>query len=78
MARICRGLWPWTRTAPRFLRPIAPCVDDTAILDIGQIVAYCNDVNRLADGLGVELEDECNDDDLTLTRDEFDARRSGA
>jgi len=31
--------------------------DDTAILDICQIVAYYNFVNRLADGLGVELED---------------------
>ncbi len=31
--------------------------DDTAILDICQIVGYYNFVNRLADGLGVELED---------------------
>ena len=29
---------------------------DTAILDICQIVGYYNFVNRLADGLGVELE----------------------
>lgn len=29
---------------------------DTAILDICQIVSYYNFVNRLADGLGVELE----------------------
>ncbi len=52
--------------------------DDTAILDICQVVAYYNYVNRLADGLGVELEDEWTDDDLTLTRSEFDARHSGA
>ncbi len=29
---------------------------DSAILDICQIVGYYNFVNRLADGLGVELE----------------------
>ncbi|NIR49530.1 peroxidase [candidate division KSB1 bacterium] len=31
--------------------------DDAAILDINQITGYYNFVNRLADGLGVELED---------------------
>ena len=31
--------------------------DDTGILDICQVVSYYNYVNRLADGLGVELED---------------------
>ena len=30
---------------------------DRAILDINQIVAYYAYVNRIADGLGVELED---------------------
>jgi uncharacterized peroxidase-related enzyme len=30
--------------------------DDTAILDIAQVAAYFAFVNRLADGLGVELE----------------------
>lgn len=48
--------------------------EDTAILDICQIVAYYNYVNRLADGLGVELEDEWTDDDMTVTRAEFEAR----
>ena len=47
---------------------------DAAILDVCQVVAYYNYVNRLADGLGVELEDEWTDDDLTLTRAEFEAR----
>ena len=53
--------------------------DDAAILDICQVVAYYNYVNRLADGLGVELEDEWTDDDLTITADEFArrARRAG-
>ena len=45
--------------------------DDTGILDICQVVAYYNYVNRLADGLGVELEDLWSDEDLTLTREEF-------
>ena len=31
--------------------------DDPAILDICQVVAYFAFVNRIADGLGVELED---------------------
>ena len=30
--------------------------DDTAILDVCQVTAYYNYVNRIADGLGVELE----------------------
>lgn len=34
---------------------------DAAVLDICQITAYYNFVNRLADGLGVELEDHWND-----------------
>jgi len=48
---------------------------DRAILDICQIVAYYNYVNRLADGLGVELEDGWDAGEPTLTRDEFDALR---
>jgi len=35
--------------------------DDSAILDICQVVSYYNYVNRLADGLGVELEDDRDD-----------------
>ena len=31
--------------------------NDSAILDINQVTGYCAFVNRLADGLGVELED---------------------
>lgn len=30
--------------------------DDRAILDLNQVVAYVNYVNRIADGLGVRLE----------------------
>lgn len=31
-------------------------LDDAEILDVCQVTAYYNYVNRLADGLGVELE----------------------
>lgn len=48
---------------------------DRAILDICQVVAYYNYVNRLADGLGVELEERWRDEDLTLPRREFDGLR---
>ncbi len=48
---------------------------DRAVLDICQVVSYYNYVNRLADGLGVELEEEWTDADHTMTRDEFDALR---
>ena len=48
--------------------------DDRAILDICQVTAYYNYVNRLADGLGVELESHWSDEDLTITRAEFEGR----
>lgn len=48
--------------------------DDRAILDICQVASYYNYVNRLADGLGVELEEAWAGKRLTLTREEFDAR----
>lgn len=50
--------------------------EDTAILDICQVASYYNYVNRLADGLGVELEEFWSDEALTMTRDEFEANRS--
>ncbi len=48
--------------------------DDRGVLDICQVVSYYNYVNRLADGLGVELEDTWMDDDMVISRDEFEAR----
>jgi len=48
-------------------------LSDAAILDVCQIVAYYNYVNRLADGLGVELEPFWSEDDLVLPRAEFEA-----
>lgn len=47
--------------------------DDAAILDVCQVVSYYNYVNRLADGLGVELEPFWSDDDLVLSRQELEA-----
>lgn len=49
--------------------------DDHAILDICQVASYYNYVNRLADGLGVELEEGWKDEECTLTRGEFEALR---
>ncbi len=48
--------------------------DETAVLDVCQVVSYYNYVNRLADGLGVELEDEWADEDLILDREAFEER----
>jgi len=45
--------------------------DDRGILDICQVVSYYNYVNRLADGVGVEMEDHWSPADLTVTRDEM-------
>ena len=38
--------------------PASPviCIGDSAVLDVNQVAAYYAFVNRLADGLGVELE----------------------
>ena len=53
--------------------------DDAAVLDICQVTSYYNYVNRMADGLGVELEDVWQEEDLVLSRAEFDElRRSRA
>lgn len=49
--------------------------DHTAILDITQVAAYYAYVNRLADGLGVELEEYWTPETLTLSREEFERRR---
>jgi uncharacterized peroxidase-related enzyme len=47
--------------------------DDRAILDICQVTCYYAYVNRLADGLGVELEERWTEEELTMTREEFEA-----
>jgi uncharacterized peroxidase-related enzyme len=50
---------------------------DAAVLDICQVVSYYNYVNRMADGLGVELESEWTEEDMTLTAAEYRGRREG-
>jgi len=51
--------------------------DDRAILDACQVAAYYNYVNRLADGLGVELEDDWREEDLTVTKEAWARRGRG-
>lgn len=54
--------------------------DDAGVLDICQVTCYYNYVNRLADGLGVQLEPYWTEDELTITREDFGRRltsRSG-
>jgi len=47
---------PWSMT-PGDLNPLREAgFDDRTILDINQVTAYFAYVNRIADGLGVELE----------------------
>lgn len=47
---------PWEMTAGDVEKLREEGFSDAAILDINQITGYFNFVNRLADGLGVELE----------------------
>ena len=49
-------LEPWTMEEGDVERLREVGFDDTAILDIAQVAAYYNYVNRMAQGLGVELE----------------------
>ncbi len=48
---------------------------DAAILDICQVTSYYNYVNRLADGMGVELEDWWTSAELTVTPDDMELLR---
>jgi len=50
-------LTPWEMEETDVERLRTAGFDDTAILDLVQITGYYAFVNRLADGLGVELED---------------------
>lgn len=54
---------PWTITEQDIITLRAQDFSDRAILDINQIVGYFAYVNRLADGLGVPLEEFWNQDD---------------
>lgn len=50
--------------------------DDAAVLDICQVAAYYNYVNRLADGLGVELEPHWTPAEMTMTMEELLRRKT--
>lgn len=50
-------LEPWNMSEDDVIKLRNKGFSDTAILDIAQITGYYAFVNRLADGLGVELED---------------------
>ena len=56
--KLTREPWAMVEDDVRALR--AADWSDTAILDINQVTGYYAFVNRLADGLGVELEDFWN------------------
>lgn len=55
VAKLTREPWSIEATDVEALR--AAGFDDRSILDICQITAYYSYANRLADGLGIELED---------------------
>jgi uncharacterized peroxidase-related enzyme len=48
---------PWAMTEEDLAPLRAVGLTDTDLVDANQVVAYFNYVNRVADGLGVELED---------------------
>ena len=52
--KLTREPWAMTREDLEPMRRAG--LDDRAILDVNQIAAYFAFVNRIADGLGVELE----------------------
>lgn len=54
---------PWSMDADDVARLRGAGFDDRAILDICQVAAYYAFVNRLADGLGIELEDYWSEPD---------------
>ena len=54
---------PWAMVEADVQALRAAGFDDTAILDINQVTGYYAYVNRLADGLGVELEEIWERDD---------------
>ena len=54
-AKLTREPWEITKQDTDILREHG--FDDRGIHDITQVAAYFNYVNRVADGLGVELED---------------------
>lgn len=52
------GATPWEMNEGDLAPLRVVGLDDRAIHDVASVVAYFSYVNRIADGLGVELEDE--------------------
>ena len=48
--------WPWDMVESDVIKLREAGFGDASILDINQVTAYYAYVNRLADGLGVDLE----------------------
>lgn len=69
-------LKPWDMGAEDVERLRQAGLDEAAILDICQVASYYNYVNRMADGLGVELEADWREEDYTLTQPEFEERQA--
>jgi len=61
---------PWAMEAADVDRLRRSGFDERAILDICQVAAYYAFVNRLADGLGVELEDYWDEADRETNRED--------
>ncbi len=81
LAALCRYARKLTRSPASLVRedlePLrAAGLDDRAIVDLNQVVAYFNYVNRVASGLGVELESRWPED-ARDHRDHREDRRPG-
>ncbi len=63
---------PWNVTEEDVDRLREVGFDDTAVLDVCQVASYYNYVNRMADGLGVELEANWREEAYTLSGEEFE------
>ncbi|RMD60556.1 hypothetical protein D6833_09485 [Candidatus Parcubacteria bacterium] len=60
--KLTRTPWAVDETDIAALRNVG--WNDRAILDIAQITAYFNYVNRMAEGLGIVLEDYWQEDEM--------------
>jgi uncharacterized peroxidase-related enzyme len=56
-------IWPWDMVEEDVVHLREAGFSDAAILDINQVTGYYAFVNRLADGLGVELEGFWDDEE---------------
>jgi len=65
---------PWAMTAEDVDRLRRHGFDDRAVHDLCHVASYYNYVNRMADGLGVELEPVWTEETMVLTREEFESR----